>query len=184
ANRRRLERTLKIMLDESEFLSPYGIRSVSRAHAEHPYVLHVNDMDYSVVYDPAESSTAIFGGNSNWRGPVWFPINYLIIETLQRFHRYYGNDFRIECPTGSGHMLTLAEVARELAQRLTRIFLRGADGRRPVYGAIERFQRDPQWRDRLLFFEYFHGENGAGLGSSHQSGWTALVAKLLQRGAE
>jgi len=181
ANRRRLERTLSIMLDEQEFLSPYGIRSVSRFHAAHPYVLHIDGVDYSVQYEPAESMTGIFGGNSNWRGPVWFPVNYLIIEALLCFHRYYGNDFRIECPTGSGRLLNLAEVARELSDRLTRIFLRNADGVRPAYGGIDRFQRDPRWRDLILFFEYFHGEDGRGLGASHQTGWTAVVARLLQQ---
>ena len=169
------------MLDESEFLSPFGIRSVSRAHAGHPYVLRVDGIDYSVSYDPAESTSGLFGGNSNWRGPVWFPINYLIIEALQRFHRYYGNDFTIECPTGSGRLMTLGAIASELSRRLTNIFLRGPDGTRPVYGRVDRFQRDPHWRDLILFYEYFHGDTGAGLGASHQTGWTALVAKILQQ---
>ncbi len=180
-NRERLERTLRIMLDESEFLSPYGIRSVSRFYGEHPYVFRVDGIDYGVSYDPAESTTGLFGGNSNWRGPVWFPVNYLIIEALQRFHRYYGNDFTIECPTGSGRRLTLGGVAHELSVRLTKIFLRDASGRRPLYGSVERFQRDPHWRDLILFYEYFHGETGCGLGASHQTGWTALAGKLLQQ---
>jgi hypothetical protein len=175
---------LAVMLDEREFLSPYGIRAISALHRERPYRLEVNGTDYEVRYEPAESSTGLFGGNSNWRGPIWFPINYLLIEALQKFGHYYGDRFTVECPTGSGRHLTLAEVAAELSRRLSRIFLRGPDGRRPVFGAIETFQSDPHWRDLVLFHEYFHGDNGAGIGASHQTGWTALVAKLLQQSGE
>jgi hypothetical protein len=180
-SRRRLERVLTIMLDEREFLSPHGLRSLSRFHAEHPYTVHVDGMEYTVAYDPADSTSGLFGGNSNWRGPIWFPVNYLIIEALQRFHRYYGSTFTIECPTGSGHRLTLGEVAAELSRRLTTIFLRRADGTRPLHGNLARSQRDPHWRDLILFHEFFHGDTGVGLGASHQTGWTALVAKLLQQ---
>ncbi len=174
-----LTRVLAYMLDENEFLSPYGIRSVSRFHREHPYETHAGGMDYRLDYEPGESRTPLFGGNSNWRGPIWFPINYLIIESLQRYHRYFGDDFRVECPTGSGRLMTLREVARELARRLSRIFLPDASGRRPVAGAYEVFHRDPHWKDLILFHEYFHGDSGAGLGASHQTGWTGLIAKLL-----
>jgi hypothetical protein len=177
----RLVRVLRVMLDEREFLSPYGIRSLSRAHLERPYVLGINGTEHRVDYEPAESSTGLFGGNSNWRGPIWFPVNYLIIESLQKFHHYLGDDFKVECPTGSGKMMTLWEVAGELSRRLTRVFLPDEQGRRPVYGGTEKFQTDPHWRDLLLFFEYFHGDNGAGVGASHQTGWTALVAKLIQQ---
>ncbi len=180
----RLRSVLRYMLDEKEFLSPYGIRAVSRFHLDNPYKLEVNGMEYSVDYEPAESTTGLFGGNSNWRGPIWFPINYLIIESLQRFHYYYGDDFKVECPTGSGLMMSLWEVAAEISRRLSRIFLRGSNGQRPVFGRIEKFQRDPHWRDAIPFYEYFHGDNGAGLGASHQTGWTALVAKLLQQSGE
>jgi len=178
ANRQRLERVLNVMLDEREFLSPYGIRSLSRIHWDRPYSLSVNGTSHEVRYEPAESRSPAFGGNSNWRGPVWFPLNYLIIEALQRFHHYYGTDFRVQCPTGSGHWLTLWEVAAELSRRLTHLFLRRPDGTRPASGAS---QRDPHWRDLILFHEYFHGDTGVGLGASHQTGWTALVAKLLQQ---
>jgi hypothetical protein len=177
----RMKRVLRRMLDPDEFLSDCGIRSVSRYHAAHPFVVNVNGMLSSVEYEPAESRSGLFGGNSNWRGPVWFPINFLIIEALQRFHHYYGDDFLVECPTGSGEKRTLREIAQDLSTRLTRIFLRGPDGRRPVFGANEVFQSDPRWRDYLLFYEYFHGDTGAGLGASHQTGWTALVAKLLEQ---
>jgi hypothetical protein len=180
-SRRKLVRMLRYMLDENEFLAPNGIRSVSKFHERNPYVLSVNGQDYRVGYDPAESRSGLFGGNSNWRGPVWFPLNFLLIEALQRFHYYYGDDFKVECPTGSGQMKTLWEVAEEISRRLTSIFLRGSDGRRPVYGGNELFQTDPHWRDLIPFYEYFHGDNGAGLGASHQTGWTALVAKLLQQ---
>ena len=180
----RLRRVLEVMLDEREFLSPYGIRAISAIHREHPYRLSVNGSEYQVRYEPAESSTGLFGGNSNWRGPIWFPVNYLLIEALQKFHHYYGEGFRIECPTGSGQFMTLAEVAANLSRRLSRIFLRGPDGRRPVFGDMVTFHRDPHWRDLVLFHEYFHGDNGAGIGASHQTGWTALVAKLLQQSGE
>src|SRR5262249_16854706 len=159
------------MLDPNEFLSEHGVRSLSRAHLEHPYQLSVNGTVFSVAYEPAESHSGLFGGNSNWRGPIWFPINYLLIEAVREFHPYYGDDFLVEHPTGSGQTMTLANIADNLSQRLVRIFLRGDDGRRPVYGGTERFQRDPLWRDQLLFFEYFHGDNGAGLGANHQTGW-------------
>ena len=176
-----LRRVLRFMLDENEFLSPYGIRAVSRYHKEDPYVLQVNGAQHRVDYEPAESSTGLFGGNSNWRGPIWFPLNYLIIESLQKFHHYHGEDFKVECPTGSGQMMTLWEVAAEISQRLSRIFLRDGDERRPVFGASEKFQTDPCWRDLIPFHEYFHGDNGMGIGASHQTGWTGLVAKLLQQ---
>jgi len=183
-NRRQLRKVLKYMLDEQEFLSPHGIRALSRFHQDHPYVLHMNGMEHRVDYEPADSTTGLFGGNSNWRGPVWFPVNFLLIESLQKFHHYLGDDFLVECPTGSGKMLTLWEVAEELSHRLTRIFLRARDGRRPLYGGAERFQTDPHWRDLILFYEYFHGDNGAGIGASHQTGWTALLAKLMQQNRE
>ena len=176
-----LRRILSVMLDENEFLSPYGIRSLSRYHREHPYVLEMAGEKHSVDYEPAESTTTLFGGNSNWRGPVWFPVNYLIIESLQKFHHYFGDSFQVECPTGSGQMMNLWEVAAELSRRLESIFLRDSSGRRPVYGGVSRFQTDPYWKDLILFFEYFHGDNGAGIGASHQTGWTAVVAKLMQQ---
>jgi hypothetical protein len=174
-----LKRVLAYMLDESEFLSPYGLRSVSRYHHEHPYEMTARGQTLRLDYEPGESRTQLFGGNSNWRGPIWFPLNYLILESLKRFHSYFGDDFRVECPTGSGQMRTLREVSHELAQRLSRIFLRGPDGRRPVFGGYETMQSDPHWKDHVLFHEYFHGDTGAGLGASHQTGWTGLVAKLL-----
>lgn len=176
----RLRRILSRMLDENEFLSPYGIRALSRYHAEHPYVVQVEGQEYKVNYLPAESDTGMFGGNSNWRGPVWMPVNALLIRALMSFYLYYGNDFKVECPTGSGNLMNLFEVAREIANRLERIFLRDQSGRRPVYGGSEKFQTDPQWKDYILFYEYFHGDNGAGLGASHQTGWTGLVAKLIE----
>jgi hypothetical protein len=176
----RLRRILTRMLDEAEFLSPYGIRSISKFHEGQPYVFHVQGQEYRVDYLPAESNTGMFGGNSNWRGPIWFPVNALLIRALLNFHLYYGDNFKIECPTGSGKMMNLFEVAREIADRLTRIFLRDERGRRPVYGGMEKFQSDPHWRDHILFYEYFHGDNGAGLGASHQTGWTGVVAKLIQ----
>ncbi len=180
----RLERVLQIMLDENEFLSPHGIRGISRYHLEHPFVLKVNGDQYSVNYEPAESVTNLFGGNSNWRGPVWFPVNYLMIESLQRFHHYYGDEMKVEFPTGSGVKMNLSQVACHLSRRLSRLFLRDENGRRPVFGGAEKFQCDPHFRDHILFYEYFHGDNGAGLGASHQTGWTALVAKLLQQSGE
>jgi len=178
---RKLVRILRYVLDEQEFLAPHGIRSVSKFHARSPYVLAINDREYRVDYDSAESASGLFGGNSNWRGPVWFPLNFLLIESLQRFHYYYGDCLKVECPTGSGHMMTLWEIAEEISRRLASLFLRASDGRRPVFGGNELFQTDPNWRDLIPFYEYFHGDNGAGLGASHQTGWTALVAKLLQQ---
>jgi hypothetical protein len=179
-NQERLRRILSRMLDEQEFLSPYGIRALSRYHAEHPYVFNVNGQEYRVNYLPAESDTGMFGGNSNWRGPIWMPVNGLLIRALLSFYAYYGNNFKIECPTGSGKWMNLFEVAREISSRLTRIFLRDEAGRRPVYGGTEKFQTDPHWKDYILFYEYFHGDNGAGLGASHQTGWTGIVAKLIE----
>jgi Glycosyl hydrolase family 63 C-terminal domain len=183
-NRQQLPRVLRFMLDEAEFLSPYGIRALSQRHRDRPYTLALNGMEYQVHYEPAESSTGLFGGNSNWRGPVWFPVNYLIIESLQKFHYFFGDDLKVECPTGSRQMMNLWDAAAELSRRLTRIFLRGSDGSRPVYGGTGKFQDDPHWRDCVLFHEYFHGDNGAGIGASHQTGWTGLVAKLLQQSGE
>jgi hypothetical protein len=180
----RLERVLRVMLDEREFLSPYGIRALSRRHRDEPYRLDVDGVEHRVDYEPAESTSGLFGGNSNWRGPIWFPVNYLIIESLQKFHHYLGDSFTVECPTGSGQRLTLAEVAAELSRRLSSIFLTGEDGRRPVFGQIERFQGDPQWNGYIPFHEYFHGDDGSGVGASHQTGWTGLVAKLLQQSGE
>ena len=179
-NPERLRRVLARMLDEDEFLSPYGIRSLSKSHAQHPYVFHVQGQEYRVDYLPAESNTGMFGGNSNWRGPIWMPVNALIIRALQNFYLYYGDGFKIECPTGSGKMMNLFEVSKEISDRLTRIFTRDEHGRRPVYGGTDKFQSDRHWRDHILFYEYFHGDNGAGLGASHQTGWTGLVAKLIQ----
>jgi hypothetical protein len=176
----RLRRILSRMLDENEFLSPYGIRALSRYHAEHPYIFNVGSQEYRVNYLPAESDTGIFGGNSNWRGPVWMPVNALIIRALLTFYLYYGDNFKIECPTGSGRNMNLFEVSREIASRLTRIFLRDESGRRPVYGGTQKFQTDPHWKDYILFYEYFHGDNGAGIGASHQTGWTGMIAKLIE----
>jgi hypothetical protein len=180
----KLRRVLSKMLDESEFLSPYGIRALSRYHKGNPYRFNVNGQEHRVDYEPAESTSGLFGGNSNWRGPIWFPVNYLIIEALQKFHYYLGDDFKVECPTGSGRLMTLWEVAGEISRRLTRIFLRDDKGRRPVFGGTEKFQTDPEWRDCIPFHEYFHGDNGAGVGASHQTGWTGLVAKLIQQTSE
>jgi len=176
----RLRRILTRMLDENEFLSSYGIRALSRYHNDHPFVVHVDGHEFRVNYLPAESDTGMFGGNSNWRGPIWMPVNALLIRALMSFYLYYGDSFKIECPTGSGKIMNLFEVAREIANRLTRIFLRNKSGRRPVYGGTEKFQTDPYWKDYILFYEYFHGDNGAGLGASHQTGWTGLVAKLIE----
>jgi hypothetical protein len=176
----RLRRVLATMLDEREFLSPYGIRSLSKVHERHPYVFHVGHEEYRVQYLPAESDSGMFGGNSNWRGPIWFPVNALIIRALLSFYLYYGDTFTVECPTGSGRLMNLFEVAKEIADRLTRIFLRDERGRRPVYGGTGKFQSDPHWRDHLLFYEYFHGDDGAGLGASHQTGWTGLVGTIIE----
>jgi hypothetical protein len=175
---------LKRMLDENEFLSPFGIRSLSRAHADHPYVLAADGSQHSIDYEPGESTTGLFGGNSNWRGPVWFPLNYLLIESLQKFHHYVGDEYKVECPTGSGQMMSLWEVAAEISRRLSRLFLKDETGRRPAHGSSTIFQSDPYWRDLVLFYEYFHGDTGAGLGAGHQTGWTAIVAKLLQQSGE
>jgi hypothetical protein len=183
-SRDRLRSVLRYMLDEQEFLSPYGIRSLSRYHKDHPYSLSVMGREYRVGYEPAEASTALFGGNSNWRGPVWLPVNYLLIESLQKFHYYLGDHYKVEYPTGSGHQHTLWEVAGEISRRVTHIFLRGPDGTRPVFGGTDMFQRDPHWFDNVLFYEYFDGDNGAGVGASHQTGWTGLVAKLIQQSGE
>jgi hypothetical protein len=177
--RERLEKVLHYMLDEDEFLSPYGIRSISKTH-EVPYELNIGGQHFSIQYTPAESRSALFGGNSNWRGPIWLPINFLLIEALRKFYRYYGDDLQVECPTGSGNLMNLSQVADELSTRLTRIFLRNEQGQRPVFGGIDRFQSDMHWRDHILFHEYFHGDNGAGLGASHQTGWTGLIAALLR----
>ena len=176
----RLRSVLRYMLDEDEFLSPYGIRSLSKAH-EDTYSVTIGGAEFSINYEPAESESGLFGGNSNWRGPIWFPINYLLIESLRKYYRYYGDDFTIECPTGSGIEMTLNEVADELCERLSNIFLDDGTGRRPVYGGTDTLQNDPHWQNHVLFYEYFHGDNGAGLGASHQTGWTGLVAALLQR---
>jgi hypothetical protein len=180
----RLQSVLGYMLDEREFLSPYGVRALSRHHKDNPYVLPVNGREYRVDYEPGESSTGLFGGNSNWRGPVWFPVNFLLIESLQKFHHYFGDAVKVECPTGSGQMMTLDEVACDLSRRLSSIFLRDESGRRPVFGDIARFQDDPHWRDLVPFHEYFHGDTGRGVGASHQTGWTGLVAKLLQQSGD
>jgi hypothetical protein len=201
-NPERLRRILTKMLDENEFLSPCGIRSLSKFHEQNPFVFHVQGQEYRVDYLPAESNTGMFGGNSNWRGPIWMPVNAIIIRALLNFYLYYGDNFKIECPTGSGKMMNLFEVSKEIADRLSRIFLRdpstssgqatstgsgqatstgsGQAGKRPVYGGTEKFQNDPHWRDLILFYEYFHGDNGAGLGASHQTGWTGVVAKTIQ----
>ena len=176
----RLRRILSIMLSEDEFLGPYGLRSISKLHDQNPYVFHVNGQEYRVGYLPAESDTGMFGGNSNWRGPVWIPVNVLVIRALVQFYLYYGETFKVECPTGSGRLMNLFEVAKEITERLTRIFLKDAKGHRPVFGGAEKFQTDRHWRDNILFYEYFHGDNGAGLGASHQTGWTGCVAKLIE----
>ncbi|HLE13894.1 MAG TPA: hypothetical protein VI776_04030, partial [Anaerolineales bacterium] len=179
-NDTKLRRVLAYMLDENEFLSPYGIRALSRDHLEHPFVLNLGGSEYRVEYLPAESNSGMFGGNSNWRGPIWMPMNALLVRALLQLYTYYGDSFQIECPTGSGNQMNLYQVAEEIANRLAGIFLRGADGRRPVFGGAEKLQTDPHWRDYILFYEYFHGDNGAGLGASHQTGWTGLIARLLQ----
>jgi hypothetical protein len=176
----KLRRVLGYMLDEKEFLSPFGIRSLSRYHRDHPYTFSVGRDVYRVDYEPAESTSGLFGGNSNWRGPIWFPVNALIIRALLNLYAFHGDAFTVECPTGSGVRMNLFEVAREISQRLTRIFLRDEQGARPVHGSAAKFQADPHWRDLILFYEYFHGDTGAGLGASHQTGWTGLVAPLIQ----
>ena len=176
-----MKRLLNRMLDPDEFLSEHGIRSLSKFHLDQPYMLDLDGATHEVRYEPAESRSGLFGGNSNWRGPIWFPLNYLLIEALREFHCYYGDNFLVESPTGSSKMATLANVADDLSGRLTHIFTRQDDGARHVHGDRAKFQTDPNWRDQVLFHEYFHGDTGAGLGASHQTGWTALVAELLQR---
>jgi len=178
-NKEKLQRILAYMLDENEFFSPYGIRSLSKHHLDHPFAFSLGGQEYKVQYLPAESNTGMFGGNSNWRGPIWMPVNGLIIRGLLQIYPFYGPDFKVECPTGSGHYMTLFEVAKEIGRRLSSIFLRDGSGRRPVYGGAKKFQEDPYWKDYILFYEYFHGDNGAGLGASHQTGWTGLIARSL-----
>jgi hypothetical protein len=179
-NKKKLERVLAYMLDENEFLGPYGIRSLSRYHLEHPFIFNVGGQEYKVQYLPAESNTGMFGGNSNWRGPGWMPVNFLLYLSLMRLGAYYGDSFKVECPTGSGNQMTLFEVAQQLAERLIGTFVRDGSGRRPVFGGTEKFQTDPHWRDNILFYEYFHGDNGAGVGASHQTGWTGCIARIIQ----
>jgi hypothetical protein len=179
-----LRRILRIMLDEKEFLSPFGIRALSSVHAEQPFRIDIEGMIHSVDYQPGESTTSLFGGNSNWRGPIWMPVNYLLIRALRRFYHYYGENFKVECPTGSGKMMNLLEVSAEVARRVAGIFRRDSKGRRPVYGSLRKFQEDPHWRDHLQFHEYFHGDTGFGIGAAQQSGWTALVSKLIGELAE
>ncbi|QYO63718.1 MGH1-like glycoside hydrolase domain-containing protein [Leptolyngbya sp. 7M] len=179
-NEQKLRRVLARMLDETEFFSPYGIRSLSRYHRDHPFVFSHAGQEFRVDYLPAESNTGMFGGNSNWRGPVWMPVNILFISALRRLYAYYGDDFKVECPTGSGQYMTLFEVAQELGNRLTRLFLKNSKGERPVFGAAQKFQTDPHWQDLILFYEYFHGDIGAGIGASHQTGWTGCIAQVIQ----
>jgi len=179
-NPNRLRKILSRMLDENEFLSPYGIRALSRYHLKHPYVFTVQGHEYRVNYIPAESDSGMFGGNANWRGPIWMPVNALLIRALMSFYLYYGDSFKVECPTGSGRWMNLFDVSKEITNRLIRIFLRDESGRRPVYGGTHKFQTDPHWKDYILFYEYFHGDNGAGLGASHQTGWTGLIAKMIE----
>jgi hypothetical protein len=178
-SKKKLERVLAYMLDEDEFLGPHGIRSLSRYHEKHPFTFWVGSEEFKVQYLPAESDNGMFGGNSNWRGPVWMPVNALIVRALLNLYAFYGDEFTVECPTRSGRRMNLFEVAEELARRLSGTFLRGTDGHRPVYGGTAKFQDDPHWRDLVLFYEYFHGDNGAGLGASHQTGWTGLIAVFL-----
>ncbi|HXZ79079.1 MAG TPA: glucosidase [Terriglobales bacterium] len=178
-NKEKIERILAYMLDENEFFGPYGIRSLSKYHLEHPFVFHLGADEYKVQYLPAESNTGMFGGNSNWRGPVWMPVNVLLLRALFNLYQFYGDDFKVECPTGSGKYMTLFEVAQELGHRLSSIFLRDKNGKRPVYGGCKKFQEDPHWKDYILFYEYFHGDNGAGLGASHQTGWTGTIARVI-----
>jgi hypothetical protein len=177
----KLSRLLRRLFDESEFLSPHGLRALSAWHRDHPYTIDAEGYQASIDYEPAESTTPLFGGNSNWRGPVWFPVNYLIISALERYHAFFGDDLTIEYPTGSGRRLTLGDIAADLSGRLISLFARDATGRRPCFGGTEPLQSDPAWRDNIFFSEYFHGDNGAGLGASHQTGWTGLVADLIRR---
>ncbi len=176
----RMKRILYRMLDENEFLSDHGLRSLSRYHLDHPYILEIDENWFSIHYTPGESDTTLFGGNSNWRGPVWMPVNYLLVEALRRFHDYYGDDFRIEFPTGSGYLFTLKEISDKIAQRVISLFTRNESGIRPVFGDQPLFQNDPHFRDHIQFFEYFHGDNGKGLGASHQTGWTGIIARMLK----
>ncbi len=178
-NQQKLQRVLGYLLDENEFLGPHGIRALSRHHLNHPFVFHIGGHEHRVQYLPGESDSGMFGGNSNWRGPVWMPVNVLLIRALLNLYAFYGKEFTVQCPTGSGPQMTLFEVAREITSRLASTFLRDASGRRPVYGGTAKFQNDPHWRDLILFYEYFHGDNGAGLGASHQTGWTGTIAPLL-----
>jgi hypothetical protein len=180
-NRQRLERVLRYLLDENEFLSPHGIRSLSLVHRDHPYILELGGELREVRYAPGESMSGLFGGNSNWRGPVWFPLNYLLIEALKRYHHFYGDDLRVECPTGSGVMMNLRDVSHEIERRLAKLFLPDPNGRRPCHGTETRYADDPAFRDLVLFYEYFHGDDGRGLGASHQTGWTALAGNLVER---
>jgi hypothetical protein len=177
----RLERVLRYLLDEGEFLSPHGIRSLSKVYERTPYVLEANGQRHVVSYVPGESNTGLFGGNSNWRGPVWFPANYLLVEALERYHHFYQDDLEVECPVGSGKMMNLLEVSQELATRLARVFLRDGDQRRPVHGGDERYASDPRWKDLVLFYEYFHGDTGRGVGASHQTGWTAVATRFIEK---
>jgi hypothetical protein len=183
-SRERLVRVLRYVLDEAEFLAPHGVRALSRYHRDHPFVMHAGGRDHCVQYVPGESDTGLFGGNSNWRGPIWFPVNYLLIEALERYHFFYQDTLRVECPTGSGQSMNLQEVARELSSRLCRLFLPDESGRRPCHGEDRRYAVDPHWKDLVLFHEYFHGDTGRGVGASHQTGWTALVANLLHSQAQ
>lgn len=176
----RLSRILRYLLDESEFLSPYGIRSLSKIHLKEPYIFRADGSEYRVDYVPGEGNTYLFGGNSNWRGPIWFPINYLIVESLERYHHFYGDDFKVECPTGSGNFMNLQKVADEIAHRLVSLFLEEKDGKRPCHGQVDLYSSDPNWKDLVLFYEYFHGETGRGCGASHQTGWTGIVARMLR----
>jgi hypothetical protein len=179
-NEDKLRRILSRMLDENEFFGPHGIRALSRYHLEHPFVFNLSGQEFRVTYLPGDSDSGMFGGNSNWRGPVWMPVNFLLYLSLLRLSAYYGDTFKVECPTGSGKFMTLFEVAHELAERLIGTFARGGSGRRPVFGGSEKFQTDPHWRDNILFYEYFHGDNGAGVGASHQTGWTGCIARIIQ----
>ena len=177
----RLEKLFSRLFDSGEFLSPYGLRALSAYHRDHPYQLDIAGMSFGIDYEPAESTTAMFGGNSNWRGPLWFPLNYLLISALEGYHEFFGDEFTVEYPAGSGHRLPLDAIARDLQDRLISIFLVGTDGRRPCFGAVDRLQHDPQWKDNLVFSEYFHGDNAAGLGASHQTGWTGVIADVIRR---
>jgi hypothetical protein len=179
-SRERLERVLRYLLDETEFLSPNGIRSLSKVHGDHPYTFLVGHDEYRVGYVPGESNTGLFGGNSNWRGPVWFPVNFLLIEALRNYHYFFGDSLKVECPTGSGNWMNLAEVANEIARRLTALFIPDKEGHRPSHGRDPRYASDPAWKDLVLFYEYFDGDDGRGLGASHQTGWTALVTRCLE----